>query len=419
MKVSSRGIGDRHQAITLLNDHAEDTRRSVRAADLQPATHRDPRIMSTKLIWARFMWRLREILDQNITRREQRQMAPESAQETLPVPMLSFRQDDNTLWSLLFELTKFIAKQFTGPGEWALGAGGAFVPRVHTAVTNYRRLNTIGQNEAHVEDIALRLMISLARKANERRPLSLDPAANPPPPITLAELKTRIQEIFNFPPRDYIESVRLNCDDGREVTMTNDADFQRTHQQQGPEVMLSVVHVHVPPLDGGIDDIDHAIYYQIGAHAGTIFGMPSNGVHAPRTQEQQERLINHVRHLGRDDRYTRPPSVDAATREAAEGDDSEGGRAAAVAQADIQAHQNVEDALILSDERIEEVQARSSPYKDMRHVLPILRRLLPHPATPKQLHPIAKGFNQARGEQARTMKYKARQTGALTWMLEK
>lgn len=257
-----------------------------------------------------------------------------------------------------------------------------------------------------MQDVSLRHVVTLARKANERSPLSLEAAANPPPPTTLAELKTRIQEIFNFPPRDYIESVRVNCDNGGQVTMTNDADSQRIHQQQGPEAMLSVVHVHMPPLDGGIDDIDHATYYPVGAHA-TIFGMPSNGVHAQRTQGQQERLINHVKHLGRNDMYTRPPTVDAATPEAAAGDDSEGGRAAAVAQAEIQAHQDVEDALILSDERIEKLQARSSPYNDMWHVLPILRRLLPHPATSNQLHPIAKALNQARSEEARMIKYKA------------
>lgn len=332
--------------------------------------------------------------------------------------MLYFRQDDNTLWSLFFELTKFFAKQFTGPGKWAPGAGGAFAPRVRTAVEEYWRHNTIQPNDAPVQDIPLRLMISLARKANERRPLMLDPNANPSSPTTLTALRTRIREIFNFPPHDWIESLRLNCDDGREITMTDDADFQRIQQQQGPEVMLSVVHVHVPPLDGGIDDVDHATYYPVGADADAIFGMPSNVVHAPRTQEQQERLINHVKHLGRNGKYTRPPTVDAATREAADGDDTEGGRAAAVAQAEIQAHRDVEEAPILSNSRIEELQARSSPYNDMRYVLPILRRLLRNPATPNELHPIAKGFHLARSEQARTIKYKAHQIGALTWMLE-
>lgn len=77
MKLSSRGIGDRHETITLLNDHAEDTRRNVSTVNLDPATHRNHRVMSTKLIWARFMWRLREILNENITQRQQRNMAAE------------------------------------------------------------------------------------------------------------------------------------------------------------------------------------------------------------------------------------------------------------------------------------------------------------------------------------------------------
>lgn len=114
---SANERGSYDGAYSMIIDHRPETQGKVRSDILPSATHRDPEQMTHRLICARFMWKMRALLERNLAARQT--LLPllprdQPLSNQLPVPMQSFCESEGTWWTLMRRITQWIYGAFAG-----------------------------------------------------------------------------------------------------------------------------------------------------------------------------------------------------------------------------------------------------------------------------------------------------------------
>lgn len=157
MRMYSTKRTANHGAISeLINSGNLETQELVRSDTLPSTTHKDPEQMTNELIYARLMWKLRNLLEQNITARQA--IVPPLDQdqplEDLAVPKMVFRESSDTWWKLMRHVLNWLVVAFSGKSRFSTESNSAEGRLIRAAVHQYRKLHGIAGNSQHGSEAA-------------------------------------------------------------------------------------------------------------------------------------------------------------------------------------------------------------------------------------------------------------------------